>query len=568
MGTARDLKHDRDYAAIGREYAQRVVAGDIPACEWVRLACQRQLEDLERTDWEYVFDSQRAWKVCYFIEQLPHIEGKWKTVTIQLEPWQCFLLTTIFGWISRDTGYRRFRKALVLIPRKNGKSLLAAAIGLYLLAIDGEPGAKIFSAATTRDQAKISWNIAKKMAQRSPGFCDEFGVEALAHSIIVENNAASYVPLSRDVDTLEGLNPHGAVIDELHAHKTRELFDVLDEATGARTQPLMFIISTEGDNSTGVFAEQVNYAQITLRAKPEDRDESYFALIYTIDPEDSWTTTEAWRKANPNLGVSVFEDALAIRCKQAQKNAASQASFLTKRLNVRVGAGEAYFNMLAWRTVCKNERSQIEDFYGQPCVIGLDLASESDVAAKIYMFQRGGKIHVFGKYYLPEDAVDKGNPNYDFYRGWVEHDYLTLTPGPATDFEFIERDLLEDREMFQLSEVGYDPAQAFYLVTRLLAAGLPLIKVPQQVTALSDPMKEVAKKILGGKIIHNGDPVLDWMVGNVVARIDAKENVYPRKARNENKIDGAVAMIIAMNRILLRQETAASIYDDPLSCVV
>jgi phage terminase large subunit-like protein len=226
--------------------------------------------------------------------------------------------------------------------------------------------------------------------------------------------------------------------------------------------------------------------------------------------------------------------------------------------------------MLAWRTVCKDETSRIEDFYGQPAIVGLDLASESDVAAKTYLFWRNGKLHVFGRYYLPEDALDKGNPNYDIYRGWAEHDYLTLTPGGATDFEFIERDLLEDRDQFHIEEVGYDPAQAFYLVTRLMSMGFreTLIKVPQQVTVLSDPMKEVAKRILGGKIIHNGDPVLDWMMGNVVAKIDAKENVYPRKARAENKIDGAVALIIAMNRHLLRTEQAPSIYETAATCVI
>ena len=198
------------------------------------------------------FDEERAFRICYFAEQLPHIKGRWGSRNIVLEPWQCFVLTSVFGWIDA-AAFRRFRKALIVIPRKNSKTTVAAIVGLYLLALDSEPGAEVYSAATTRDQAKICWDIAKRMAQRSPGFRDRYGVEALSHSIAMETAAAFFKPLSRDADGLEGLNPHEAIIDELHAHKTREVFDVLDEATASRRQPLMFIISTEGDNATGVF---------------------------------------------------------------------------------------------------------------------------------------------------------------------------------------------------------------------------------------------------------------------------------------------------------------------------
>jgi len=227
---------ERDYVAIGRQYALDVVADKIPACEWIKKACQRQIDDLARKDFKYHFDHKRGSDICAFMEMLPHVKGRWKSKTLFLEPWQCFFLTVIFGWVDAE-GLRRFRKALIVVPRKNAKTTIAAGIGLYLLALDKEPGAEVYSAATTRDQAKISWDLAKAMAQRTPGFCDRFGVQPLAHSIAIENLSSFFKPLSRDADSLEGLSPHGALIDELHAHKTREVFDVLDEATGSRRQP-------------------------------------------------------------------------------------------------------------------------------------------------------------------------------------------------------------------------------------------------------------------------------------------------------------------------------------------
>lgn len=563
MGQARIDK--RDHVAIGEKYARDVVAGVIPSCHWVKLACQRQLDDLQR-DWEYEFDAKRANRFCAFAELMPHIKGRWKTVGLVLEPWQCFKFTVLFGWVHRETKLRRFRKALTVLPRKNGKSTDAAIVGNYMLAMDDEPGSEVYAAAVTRDQAKIVWDTARRMVQRCSGFQERYGVVPMAHSIAVEANAAFFKPLSRDADTLEGLNPHCWIIDELHAHKTREVYDVLDEATGARRQPLAYIISTEGDNATGVFAEQVAYAQQVLEGRHVD--ESYFATIYTIDPEDDWTARESWYKANPNLGVSVFEDDIEIRCRQAQKNPASQSSFLTKRLNVRVGAGEAYFNMLAWQNLCYDESIRLEDFYDQPCIIGLDLASKHDIAASVLYFRRGNERVVFGRFYLPSDCIDRGNPNYEFYRGWSQQGYLTLTEGNVIDFDFIKRDLLEDCRNFSVTQVGYDPFQATQLSTEMQAQGLPMLQVPQTVRQMSEPMKEIAGLIMQGRIRHDGNPVLGWCMANTIAKVDAKENVYPRKARDENKIDGAVAMIMAAGVDMVVQPIRGSIYNDVATCVI
>lgn len=564
LGAGVSMSAERDYCGIARRYAARVIAGKIDACRWVKLACQRQLDDLKRKDWEWRFDKDRAARICRFVELLPHVKGRWKAPRIELEPWQCFEYTTIFGWVDAD-GNRRFRRAYTEVPRKNGKSTLAAAVGLYMLAADGEPGAEIYSAATTRDQAKISWEIARSMARRSPQMLSAYGIEPLAHSIAIASEAAFFRPLSRDADTLEGLNVHAAIVDELHAHKTREVFDVLNTATGSRRQPLIFIITTAGDNRAGVCYELREYVCNILAGRHQD--ERFFGIIYTIDESDDWTSPAAWRKANPNYGVSVLVEDISALARQAAANAEEQNSFLTKRLNIWVSVGTAYFNMLAWDQRCKDPALKLEDFYGCPCRIHLDLASKRDITSKIMTFELpGGRYAVFGRYYLPEDNIERGKPNYDLYRGWARRNLLTLTPGNVTDYEFVERDILEDARNFHALEVLFDPYQATYLTTRLQAAGVKTVEVPMTVLRFSDPMKQVDADIVAGKLRHNGDPLLAWMIGNVTAKRDAKENVFPRKAREENKIDAAVSLIACRSR--MGGAPVVSIYENPATAVV
>jgi phage terminase large subunit-like protein len=559
------MSEARDYCAIGLQYARDVLADVIPACKYVKLACQRQLDDLakyESGDWPWIFDEVKASRVCRFIENLPHVKGRWKTRNIFLEPWQCFIITTIFGWVD-ENGFRRFRKVYQEMPRKQSKTTTAAAIALYMLCADGEPGADVFSAAVTRDQAKISWETASRMVKREPDMREFYGVEPMAHSISVQAEGSSFKPLSRDADSLEGLNPHCAVIDELHAHKNREVFDVLDQATGSRRQPLLFMITTAGDNKAGVCYEQHEYVVNILEGRHVD--ERYWGIVFTIDPGDDWTTEAAARKANPNYGVSVMPDDIQTICTQAQRSAGAQNTFLTKRLNVWVSVGSAYFNMLAWQQRCKGEKT-LADFEGKRCIVAVDLASKDDIAVKLKLFNEDGKRYVFAKYYLPDSLLDRGSsPNYDFYSGWAKAfpDRFALTSGDTIDFEFIERDLAKDREDFDVREVAFDPFNATEFSTRMLAEGAPMKEVGANVRNFSEPMKLIASLILAGNIKHDGDPILEWMMGNVYAKVDAKDNVFPRKSRYENKIDGAVAMIMAINREIAGGASAfRSIYED------
>jgi len=554
----------KDYSGIGIDYAQRVVSGEIDACKLVKQACQRQLDDLEGAPARgWTFSTDCANRVCRFIEKLPHIKGRWKTRNLDLEPWQCFLLTTLFGWVDEE-GFRRFRKAYTEVPRKNGKSSLAAGIALYMLCADGEPGCEAYSAAVTRDQARIVWETAQQMVKAEPEMQSYYGVEPLAHSIVVVSSASCFQPLSRDADSLEGKNPHVAIVDELHAHKTREVFDVLNLAMGSRRQSLLFAITTAGSDKLGVCYEQRQYVEQILNGRHVD--DRYWGIIYTLDPADDWTREASARKANPNYGVSVMPDDMTTLCQQAQRSAESQSAFLNKRLNLWTSVGTAYFNMLAWQNLCCNTALKIEDFYEKRCIMALDLASKDDIAVSLKLFHENGKRYLFAKYYLPSSAIERGNnPNYDVYAGWARAfpDKFILTEGNVIDFEFIERDLLEDRAKFDVREVAFDPFNATELSTRMLKEGLPMIEVGATVRNFSEPMKQLAALIVSGGVQHDGDPVLGWMIGNVYAKVDAHDNVYPRKTRNENKIDGAVAAIMALGRnIVGGGENFVSIYEN------
>lgn len=550
----------RDYAGISNQYAQDVVDKVIPACKWVQLACQRQLSDLSRQGTEafpYFFEPKLVSRVCKFVELLPHTKGEWARGNrkIELEPWQIFIISVVFGWID-ERGYRRFKTVYIEIPRKNAKSTITSGVALYCLAADGEPGAEVYSAATTRDQAQITWKDAKAMVDKTPGLRARFGVATSAHSIYVEKTNSVFKALSRDQGgNLDGLNIHFGGIDELHAHKSREVFDVIETGTGARLQSLLWLITTAGFNRMGICYEQRSYT-IKLLQRAEV-DETYFGIVYTIDDDDDWTDPAVWVKANPNWGVSVNPEDIERKARKAMAMPSATNNFLTKHLNVWVNADTAWMNMLIWDQ-CANHEMTLEQFHGSPCWIGLDLATKKDVAAAVLVFKREDKYYVFGRYYLPEEAAEDGRNQH--YNGWARQDLITLTPGSVTDFGYIEKDLKEFAGLFDIQEIPFDPWQATYLATRMMEERLPMVEYRQTVQNMSEPMKMLEALVLEKKLIHDGSPVLTWMISNVVAHLDAKENIYPRKEFPENKIDGVVALIMALGRALV-QEDCTSVYE-------
>lgn len=537
------------HVVTANRYAREVVSGKIPACRFVRSACQRHLDDLNRErlrTFPYRFDKTKAELVCRFIEKQVHVKGKWAGKLIRLEPWQAFVFCVLFGWLEKSTGLRRFRKAYIEVPRKNGKSVIAAGIGNYMLVADREKGAEVYCGASTEVQAWEVFRPAKLMMDQSPGLKNSFGVEINAKSMSVLATGSRFVPVIGKPG--DGASPSCAIVDEYHEHDTPDLHDTMYTGMGAREQPLMLIITTAGTNLAGPCKQQHDEVVKVLDGISENNE--LFGIIYTIDDDDDWSSFDNWKKANPNIGVSVFEDFLRARHRDACNNASQQNIIKTKHLNVWCNANTAWMNMLKWQA-CADPSISLDQFEGMPCVAALDLASKTDIAALMLLFWKDSKYYAFGRYYLPRETVDL--PQNRHYQTWEIEDRLTVTPGAVTDYEYIKEDLRRFRTRFDIRSVPFDPFQATQLSTELMAEEFPMVEIGATVKNFSEPMKELEKLVLAGDLVHDGDPVLAWMASNVVAHYDAKDNIFPRKERNENKIDGVVALIMGLNMAMRHQ---------------
>jgi phage terminase large subunit-like protein len=483
---------------------------------------------------------------------MPHVKGKWEKPTIVLAPWQKFILGMVFGWVDAHQ-HRRFKTVYIEVARKNAKSTLCSAIALYVLACDDENGPDCYTAATTREQARIVFNDAKRMAEMSPEFRVQFGIDTSAHAVFRESTGGSLRSVSAEGSTLDGLNVHLAIIDELHAHKSRKVWDVLETATAARTQPLMFAITTAGSNRTGICYEQRDYVRKVLAGVVTD--DEYFGMIFAVDDSDLddrdklLSDPAIWAKANPNLNVSVRVGDLERKARKARQQASAQNNFLTKHLNVWVNADTAWLPIQAWDK-CADESLLIEDFAGQECVMGLDLASKRDIMAQVYTFQRvidGQKhLYIFGDYYLPQDAVEESLNSQ--YEGWEIEGRLIVSPGSTNDFALLEERIKFAVNTYQMRDIPYDPSQATQLSTRMADENITMSEVTQSVANFSEPMKEIEAMVYDGRLHHNGCPIMSWAVSNVVCHVNAKDQIYPRKETADNKIDPVVALIMAVRK--------------------
>lgn len=542
-----------DYASRALAYARQVVGGVIPASKLTIAACRRHLSDLKRSEkgdpkFPYRFCDAEANRICGLAESFPHIKGHWAKLRekIRLEDWQCFILAVSHGWLDAD-GYRRFRTVYIEVPRKNAKTTLSVPVALDKLTADGEQGAEVVVAATKLDQARIAFGIATSMVRKSEAFRIEFGVVSKAKQILCLETDSVLQPIDARGNTQDGQNVHFSLNDELHAWKGRELYDVLETAMGSRMQPMMWNITTAGSDQSGICYELRQYLEKILKGLITD--DQFFGVIYTIDEGDDIYAESSWRKANPNYQVSVLPSDMRALAGKARNNPSSRASFKMKRLNIWINAASQYFDSDAWKA-CADPKMRPEDFAGGPCVGALDLASKLDVNAGIRIFQRAGKYCLFCDFWLPEAAVNGEGANAS-YRGWWEDGWLHMTPGNVVDYEAIEDRVADDwARRHELEQLGYDPYQAQASINRLKARNIHCVEVNQTAPKLSEPMKELDRLIRAGLIRHDGNPMMAWMMDNVVAVIDRKENVFPRKERKENKIDGPVAAIIAMALVL------------------
>jgi phage terminase large subunit-like protein len=585
----------RDFCAIARQYCEDVLSGNILACKWVKLACERQVNDLQRIGqqpWLYEFDEEKASRICRFIERLPHIKGPLAGKTITLEPWQVFILTTVFGWVKKSTKARRFRKVYIEVPKGNGKSALSSGVALYMLAADGEGGAEIYSAARVKEQARWVFDVACAMLRQDVALKlrDSLGIEVLTNVINQQKTESKFKPLASEAQSFEGINPHFACLDELHAHRTREVHDNIQTALPKRVQNLMWSITTAGTNKAGICFELHTYVQRVLDRKATD--ETYFGVIYTVDdeeklpdgtvkPGDDWTDPRTWQKANPNYEVSVFSEVLASDCNMAMQNASSKPTFLTKNLNVWVNADTSWLDAKQVEA-CIDRSLDESQFENEDAYIGVDLASKIDLCAKVKVFTKqmdtqveekhedGTKelvtkklphYYAFGTYWVPEVQADKAENAH--YLNWIDEGQLIAVPGEVTDHNEIERTIREDCGRFTVKEVDHDPFQATQMMNSLMEDSITCVDVPRNVKFFSPTMKELEAMVAAKRFHFNGDGVLKWALNNVICHRDANDNVFPRKQRNENKIDPAIALLMAFGRCALFNDPneGGSVYD-------
>ncbi len=543
-----------------QEYMDGVLSGVVVAGEWTRRAVQRHLDDLahgdERGLW---FDPVAALRAIQFMSLMKHSKGEWAGQFLRLEPWQLFYLWTLFGWVRED-GTRRFRTSYLEVARKNGKSTLAAAIGLYLFIADGEPGAEIYTAATKRDQARITHSEATRMVKANPALRKR--VTVFKDNLHIVDTASKFEPLGRDTDSLDGLNVHGAIVDEVHAHRTRDLWDVLDTATGARRQPLMLAITTAGFDRHSLCWELHEHTEGVLDGSRHD--DAWHGIIYTIDDGDDWQDENIWPKANPNLGVSVYMDDMRRQAARAAQMPSALNAFLRLRLNVWTQSETRWIDMDVWRANAGHVDPDV--LRGRICYGGLDLSSTSDITAFVLVFppqHDGDRYQVLCRFWIPEESMrDRSRRDRVPYDAWVREGYITATPGNVIDYDYVLAQIDEDAGRYDIQEIAFDRWGATRIVQQLEDAGMTVVQFGQGFSSMSPPTKELERLLLGGKLAHGGNPVLSWMAGNVVVREDPAGNIKPDKGKSIEKIDGIVALVMALDRALRHGNSGRSVYEE------
>lgn len=527
-------------------YVRDVKTGKRKACKWLRLAVKRHLSDLKHAKKRgYVFRPEMLQPIYDFCLLCKHGKGKWAGQSFIPQPWQVFLLGSIFCWVSIKTGMRRFRRVYAELPRKNGKSFIGSVIAIITYVIDGEGGPEVYTAATKRDQSRIVFDSAKGIIKKSPDLRGIITVNKY-NITLPHDDAARFEPLSSDADSMDGLNTHCAIIDELHAHKSRDLWDVIESSTGAREQSLIFAITTAGHNHNGICMEIRRHCENVLSEKSAVDDDRLFIFISSIDDGDDWRKPSSWEKANPNYGISVLPDDIADQCKKAQAVPGSENEFRCKRLNQWVSQAERWIPIDKWEA-CKG-LVEIEKLRGQPCYAGLDLGSTMDMSALVLYFHEAKTLLPF--FFCPEEAgLNNDKINRMAYDGWARDGFLELTPGNVVDYDWIIKKAVELQGLFDIREIAYDRWNATQTVIKLQDEhGFKMVEFGMGYSSMASPTRELERLILSRELNHGQHPVLWWNANNIAIDTDPAGNMKPSKKKSTQKIDGLVAAIMAIGR--------------------
>lgn len=551
-------------------YARDVVSGKILACRYVKLSCQRHLDDLEKSkdpQWPYRFDRDKAERFLRFSQKMPHTSGEWarKKLKISFEPWQKFSLGVPFGWVKKKGGLRRFSEIYIEVPRKNGKSAIAAVVGNYMFCADGEHGAEVYCGATTERQAWKVFSPALQMVKKLPALRHKFSIKPWAKKM-TRPDGSIFVPIIGDPG--DGDSPSCAIVDEYHEHPTDALYTTMTTGMGAREQPITLIITTAGfDITSPCYDKRTQVVEILEGIRQGGASEQIFGIIYTLDKDDDWKEERSLIKANPNYGISVRAEFLAAKQDIAKSTPSQTNKILTKHFNLWVTSKESFYNLEKW-SAAADKTLKLSQFAGEACYLGIDLASKLDLNAVIPVFARDidGFRHFYAvgsRFYVPEETVYSPDPNRqrvaERYQSFVNQGVLTPTDGAEVDYRIILEDILELRSIVQIEEAPIDPYGAAGLSHMLADEGITAITTTQNYTNMSDPMREIEAALAGGRFHHDGNPILTWCFQNVVGKYmpGSDDVVRPIKQGNENKIDGAIGVIMGVGRAKLHEPSSA-----------
>jgi phage terminase large subunit-like protein len=497
------------------------------------------------------YDEGAGIYVVDFFRELRHTKGKWAGKPFELLPWQAEdVIKPLFGWMNAK-GFRRYRIAYIEIPKKNGKSAMCSGLALYLLAADEEPGAEVYCAAADRDQAGIVYREASAMAKSCKILKDYIHASDSIKNLALPSTNSFLRAISRESTTAEGLNIHGLIFDELHAQKTRDLWDTLRYGGASRDDPMIISITTAGYDRESICWEQHDYA-----CKVRDgiiQDDTFFPYIRAAEEGDDWTDPEVWKKANPSWKETFSEEDFLQAFNEAKESSAKENSFKRYRLNIWTEQATRWLKMASWDK-CAGEVLR-KELRGKPCWLGLDLAATTDIAALVAVFPSEGNA-VLPFFWVPEEnATKREHRDRVPYLTWAREGLVELIPGKSIKVEYIRRRINEIAKEFSVQEIGYDPWNAGSLATQLEEEdGFTLVQVRQGYVTMNEPSKYLEKLILDEDIRHGGNPVLRWMASNVAVEIDTTMNIKPSKKHSYERIDGVVALIIALSRMMLRTE--------------
>ncbi len=546
-----------------KEYVQKIIKGEITACKWVKNACKRFVNDFDNP--ALIYDVNAASHVIEFFEKYCcHIKGEWAGQKLILEPWERFILSNIFGWKQLSNGLRRFRTAYIETGRKNGKSLMLSGIGNYCLLADGESGAEIYSAATKIKQAEIVFDIAKRMIRKSSALNRKVTINKL--NLSVEETASKFEPVTSDSETLDGLNISCGLLDELHAHPNRGLWDIFETATGARRQPLQIAITTAGFDRETICWQIHDYIEKILDKVIED--DTFFGMIFAIDDNDrkDWDNEKIWIKANPNLGISVKLEDLQRKCKRAKEMPSQLNAFLQKHLDVWTEAAEIWIPLEKW-DLCFREIEE-KGLEGLTCYAGLDLSSRLDVSALSYVFppQIDDFYRIIFRFFIPADnmveRVKRDRVPYDI---WSRQGYINITPGNVIDYGFIHNQIMQDTKKFNVMSLSFDPYGATRFIQDLQGLGFDdpkenkhaeryIIEIRHTYTNFTVPIKDCEKMIMAQEILIQRNPVMRWMASNIVLKAGPAGGLMPDKTKSREKIDGIIALLMGLARASMHEE--------------